>query len=66
MLEHRCAAGLASLHSGLQDKILLNYTRIKNPHKVRKKTFVLSLCIEVQLTLSFHFFLLIHYQMPVC
>jgi len=40
-VEHwRCAAGLAGAHPGLQDRILLNYTRIENAHKVRKKTFV--------------------------
>ena len=36
----KCAAGLAGAHHGLQDRILLNYTRIENAHKVRKKTFV--------------------------
>ena len=36
----RYAAGLAGAHPGLQDRILLNYTRIENVHKVRKKTFV--------------------------
>jgi len=25
-VEHRCEAGLAGAHSGLQDRILLNYT----------------------------------------
>jgi len=40
-LEHRkCAAGLACTHFGLQDRILLNYTRIENAHTVRKKTVV--------------------------
>jgi len=35
-VEHwRCAAGLAGAHTGLQDRILINCTRI-----VRKKTFV--------------------------
>ena len=33
---HRCAGGLAGAHSGLQDRILLNYTRIENVHKVHK------------------------------
>jgi len=47
--EHRkCAAGLAGAHPGLQDRILLNYTRIENAHKVRKKTFNFLLCKEVQ------------------
>jgi len=40
-VEHRkCEAGLFRAHPGLQDRILLNYTRIENAHKVRKKTFV--------------------------
>jgi len=47
-VEHRkCAAGLAGAHPGLQHRILLNYTRIENAHKVRKKTFNVLLCIEV-------------------
>ena len=34
-VEHgKCAAVLAGPHSGLQDRILLNYTRIENAHKV--------------------------------
>ena len=62
-VEHRkCATGLSDAHPGLQDRILLNYTRIENAHKVRKKTFVF-LCIEVQQTFSFPFSLLKHYQM---
>ena len=37
-VEHwKCAAGPAGAHPGLQDRILLNYTRIENAHK---KTFV--------------------------
>ena len=40
-VEHwRCAAGLAGAHPGLQDRILLNYTRIENADEVRKKIFV--------------------------
>ena len=40
-VEHwRCAAGLAGADPGLQDRILLNYTRIENADKVRKKIFV--------------------------
>jgi len=36
-VEHRnCAAGLYDVHPGLQDRILLNYTRIENAHKERK------------------------------
>ena len=51
---------------GLKDRILLNYTRIENAHKIRKKTFKLLLCIEVQQTFNFPFSLLRHYQMPEC
>jgi len=62
-VEHRkSAAGLGGAHSGLQDRILLNNT-IENAHKVRKKSFDFLLCIEVQLTFSFPFTLLRHYQM---
>jgi len=63
--EHRCAAGLVGVHPGLQDRILLNYTRIENAHKVRKKTFVF-LCIDVQQTFGIPFSLLKHYQIPEC
>ena len=42
-VEHwRCAAGLAGADPGLRDRILLNYTRIENAHKVayaRKRLF---------------------------
>jgi len=66
-VEHRkFAAGLVGVHPGLQDRILLNYTRIENAHKVRKKTFDFLLCIEVQQSFSFPFCLLTHYQMPEC
>jgi len=44
----------------------INYTRIENAHKVRNKTFVVLLYIEVQQTYNFPFFLLRHYQMPEC
>ena len=47
----KCATGLAGAHSGLQDRILLNYTKIENAYKVRQKTFDFLLCIEVQQTL---------------
>jgi len=33
------AGGLAGAHTGLKNRILLNYTRGENEHKVRKKTF---------------------------
>jgi len=63
-VEHRKrAAGLAGAHLGLQDRIFLNYTRLENAHKVRKKTSDNLLCIEVQQTFSFRFSLLRHYQM---
>jgi len=65
--EHRkCAAGLADAPPGLEDRISLNHTRIENAHKVRKKTFDFSLCIDVQQTFRFPFFLLRHFQMPEC
>jgi len=60
------AAGLAGVHPGLQDRILLNYTGIENAHEVRKKTFNFVLCIEVQQTSSFPFSLLRHYHIPEC
>ena len=58
-------AGLSEAHPGLQDRILLNYTRIEKAHKVRKKTFDLLLFIEIQQAYSFPFSLLRH-QMPEC
>jgi len=62
-VEHRkCAAGLAGAHHGLQGRMLLNYTRIENAHKVRKKTFNFSLCVEVQKIFIFPSSLLSHYQ----
>jgi len=48
-------AELDGVHSGLQDGILLNYTRIESTHKVRKKTFNILLCIEGQQVFSFPF-----------
>jgi len=66
VVEHRGAAGLTGAYPGLQDQILLQYTRIKNAHKVRKKTFDFLLCIEVQQIFSFPFSLLRRYQMPEC
>ena len=48
-VEHRkCAAGPAGAHPGLQDRILLNYTRIENAHEMRKKTFNFLLCMEAE------------------
>jgi len=34
--QRKCAAGLSDAHPGLQDRLLLNYTRIKNAHKVQE------------------------------
>jgi len=48
----------AGVHPGLQDRILQNYTRIENAHKVRKTTLDFLLCIDIQQTLSFPLFLL--------
>jgi len=46
-VEHKkCAAGLTGAHSGLKDRILLNYIETEIAHKVRKKTFDFLLCIE--------------------
>ena len=42
-------------HPGLQDRILLNYTKTDNAHEVRKKTFDILLCIEVQQFFGFPF-----------
>jgi len=36
-VEHRCATGLSDAHPGLQDRILLNYTRIEKSHEVHAK-----------------------------
>ena len=60
----KCAAGVAGAHPGLKDRILLNYTRTANAHKVRKKTFDFLFCIEVQQIFCFPFSLLRRYQMP--
>jgi len=48
-VEHRtCAAGLDGAHPCLHHRILLNYTRIDNAHKICKKTsFVFLLCIKI-------------------
>jgi len=62
-VQHRkSAAGLAGAHLGLQGRILLNYTRIENARKVRKKTSVFLLFVEVQQNFGFPFSLLRHYQ----
>jgi len=62
----KCAAGLADAHPGLQDRILLNYTRTENAHKVREVNFRFLLCIEVKQTFTFPFSLPRHNQMPEC
>ena len=65
-VEHRkCGNGLSDANPGLQIRILLNYTRIENSHKVRKKILEF-LCIEVQQIFSCPFSLLRHYQIPEC
>jgi len=46
--DRMCVAGLSDAHHCLQDQIFLNYTRIENAHKVRKKSFYFLLCIEFQ------------------
>jgi len=56
--------GLTGAQPGLQNRILLNYARIENAHKARKKSFDYLLCIEVQQTFNFSFSLLRHYQKP--
>jgi len=33
------AGGLAGVHPGLKNRILMNYTRIENANKLRKKIF---------------------------
>jgi len=39
-VEHRVSAGgLAGAQPGLKNRILINYTKIENAHKVHKKTF---------------------------
>jgi len=49
------AAGLAGAHPDLQDRILLNCTKIENAHKVRKNTSDFLFFIEVQQILVFLF-----------
>jgi len=56
-VEHRkCAAGLAGALPCLQDRILLNYTRIENVHKIRKKTFVFFVMYRSPTNVYFSFF----------
>jgi len=64
-VEHRkCAAEQSNAYPGLQDRILLNYTRIENAHKISKTTFDFLLCIDVQQI--FPFSLLRRDQLPEC
>jgi len=65
-VQRRWAAAMAGAHSKSEDRILLNYTRIENAHKVRQKTFDFLLFVEVQQTFNFPFSLLKHYQMHEC
>ena len=54
-VEHRnSAAGLAGAHPGLQDWILLNYTRIENVHKVAYAS-KLSIFVMFRSTAKFQF-----------
>jgi len=46
---------MAGTHHGLKNRILLNYTRIENAHKVRKKSFDFLLFIEVKQSLILFF-----------
>ena len=63
-VEHRkCAAGLAGVHPGLQDRNLLNRTRMRIK-SARKHSFYCY--VQVQQSFSFSFSLLRHYQMPEC
>jgi len=66
-VEHgKCATGLFDAHPGMQDRVLLNYTKLENAHEVRRRTFDFLLCIEVQQIFSCPSSLLKHYQMPEC
>ena len=48
-VEHRVnAGGLAGAQPGLKNRILLNYTRFENAHKVRKKTFDFAVIFKSQ------------------
>ena len=54
-VEHRnSAAGLAGANPGLQDSILLNYTRIENAHKVAYVS-KLSIFVMYRSTANFQF-----------
>ena len=56
-VEHRVSAGgLAGAHHGLQDRILLNCTRIENVHKACKKTFDFLVIYRSPVNFQFSFF----------
>ena len=60
-VEHRVSAGgLAAAHRGLKNRILLDYTRIENAHKVRKKSFDFVVIYRSPVNFSSSFFLLRH------
>jgi len=60
-IEHRVSAGgLAGAHPGMKNRILLNYTRIENAHKVRKKTLDFVVIYRTPANFNFTFFLLRH------
>jgi len=52
------AGGLAVANPGLNNRNLLNYTRIENAHKVRKKTFDFVVIYRSPVNFYFSFFLL--------
>jgi len=61
------AAGQADAHPGLQDRILLNYTRIENAHIVMyERKLSIFVMYGSQQTFSFPFSLPRHCQMPEC
>ena len=56
-VEHRLSGdGLAGAHPGLKIRILLNYTRIENAYKVRKKTFDFVVIYRSPAHFQFSFF----------
>jgi len=60
-VEHRVSGdGLAGANPGLKNRILLNYTRIENAHKVCKKTFDFVVIYGSPANFSLPFFLLRH------
>jgi len=56
-VEHRLSGdGLAGAHPGLKNRILINYTRIENAHKVRMKTFDFVVIYTTPANVLFSFF----------